>query len=299
LAPWRRTERRTGPRRALAAGALLLGALAPAAGAAADAVAEADAPRTLAFARHGEPVATRDLASLRRALPASVVRVHEPYERGSARFEAFPLPALLDAVYGPGWRDEEELLFTCRDGYQPTVPVARVLRHHAWLAFRRTDQAAFTIRKRESGTLKRIDLGPFYLVWENEDDERIRQEADYGWPYQLVGIDLIRTRDRFPRLAPPPGASEQVHAGFEAFRIHCSKCHKLNGEGGRIGPELNAPDAPLADRDPAWLRSWIESPATIRPGTRMPPLNPELPDRDAVVADLIAYLRAMTDAGGR
>lgn len=266
--------------------------LAPAAGAG----AAADPAHALAFARRSEPVATRDLGWLREVAPPAAVRVHEPYESREMVFEALPFDRVLDAVYTRAWRAEEELLFTCRDGYQPTVPVARVLAHRAWLAFARADRADFSIDKTESGRVQRIDLGPFYLVWENLDDAAIRQEADYGWPYQLVGIDLIRSRDHFPRMTPPPGASPEVRAGFAAFRIHCSRCHPLNGEGGRIGPELNGP-APLVEiRDGDFLRAWIEDPARIRPGSRMPPLNPALPERARTLDAIIAYLRAMAVA---
>ncbi len=277
--------------RALVLGFLLTGLVQPA------------QARELAFSRHAEPVSTRSLDGLRAAVPPGTVRVHEPYEAREVAFSALPFDRVLDAVYTPTWRGEEELLFTCRDGYQPTIPVKRVLSHRAWLAFDRTDTEGFTIQKRESGEVVQIDLGPFYLVWENLEDAQIRQEADYGWPYQLVGIDLIRRLDRFPRMAPPPDASVQVLDGFAAFRVHCSKCHKLNGEGGSLGPELNAAVSPLKVRDPTWLRTWIENPSRIRPDARMPPLNPSLPDRARTVDEILAYLEVMVaagpDAGGR
>jgi mono/diheme cytochrome c family protein len=260
-------------------------------------VANAAQGPEIAFSRRSEPVATRDFAWLSRVAPHAEIRVHEPYEDGEATFAALPLAALLDAVYTPSWREEEELLFTCRDGYQPTVPVARLLAHRAWLAYARTDRSRFTIDKRESGVTQEIALGPFYLIWENLEDERIRQEADYGWPYQLVGIDLIRRRDRFPRMTPPPDSSDRVLAGFQAFRIHCSKCHPLNGEGGSIGPELNHAASPALTRDPDWLRDWIEDPSRILPNARMPALNPALPDRERTVDEILAYLRAMATAG--
>jgi mono/diheme cytochrome c family protein len=285
-----RTRRSALPRLGLAL-ALFVAAAAPRAGAASEPAA---AP--LAFARHAEPVATRSLAWLREAVPASVVRVHEPYEAREVAFEALPFDRVLDAIYTPSWRSEEEILFTCRDGYQPTVPVGRVLAHRAWLAFRRADQPDFAIRKPESGTLLETELGPFYLVWENLDDAAVRREGDYGWPYQLVGVELIRARDRFPAMTPPPGSPPDVLAGFAAFRVHCSRCHKLNGEGGGIGPELNAGASPLEYRDQDWLRAWIEDPARIRPGTRMPPLDPLLPDRAATADRILAYLHAMVTA---
>lgn len=247
----------------------------------------------LAFARHGETVGERSLAALRATAVPATVRVFEPYEGREVSFGALPFVALLDHVYGEDWRAEEEILFTCSDGYQPTVPVQRVLDHTAWLAFERRDQQGFTIRKRESGESRTVELGPFYLVWENLDDARVRQEADYGWPYQLVAVDLIRARERFPGLAPPADAAPAVRAGFQAFRVHCSKCHQLNGEGGSIGPPLMAAASPLAQRDPDWLRAWIEDPASIQPTARMPALNPALPDRARTVDEILAYLAAM------
>jgi mono/diheme cytochrome c family protein len=285
-------SRRVAARRCVLASFLLLLFSGPAAQA-----QQGDESRTLAFSRRSEPVASRTLASLSAAIPPATVRVFEPYEAREVDFVALPLEQVLDAVYSTSWRSEEELLFTCSDGYQPTVPVERVLSHKAWLAFDRVDQDGFTVRKSESGSVKRIAVGPFYLIWENLEDEQIRLEADYGWPYQLVGVDLIRSRDYFPKMTPAPGASREVMAGFAAYRVHCSKCHKLNGEGGSIGPELNAQASPLEYRDPKWLRSWIEDPSRIKPTTRMPPLNPALPDRARVVEEILAYLTAMVTAG--
>ena len=286
MARWPRTERG----RWLA---LLITTLAPAAPA-----DEGLAP-AIAFARHGEPVVSLDLDALRERVAPVTVRVHEPYEGREASFRALPFAAVLDAAYGPGWRSEEELLFTCRDGYQPSVPVARVLAHRARLAFARADQERFTIRKLESGAHRDVELSPFYLVWENLDDTALRQEADYGWPYQVVGVDLIRARDRFPRMAPPPGAGPEVLAGFAAFRVHCSRCHALNGEGGSIGPELNAAASPLELRGRDWLRTWIADPSRILPTARMEPLNPALPDRERTIDEILAYLEAMASTGSR
>jgi mono/diheme cytochrome c family protein len=247
----------------------------------------------LSFSRHSERVATRDLEWLRQRVEPSTVRVHEPYESREVVFAALPFDRVLDALYTPSWRNEEELLFTCSDGYQPTIPVERVRSHRAWLAFDRADQADFSIQKLESGSVRRIELGPFYLVWENLDDAQVRQEADYGWPYQVVGVDLIRSLDRFPKMTPPSDSLAAVLAGFAAFRVHCSRCHKLNGEGGSIGPELNAASSPLEYRDRDWLRSWIEDPSRIRPEARMPRLNPNLPNRARTVDEILAYLDAM------
>jgi len=265
---------------------------------------DSDTERVLRFARHGDPVATMTIEELASVTMPRSVRVFDPYEGQPIDFEAFPLATVLDAVFSPAWREEEEILFTCSDGYQPTLPVPRVLAHAAWLAFDRVDREGFSIEKFESGTNHRIQLAPFYLVWENLDDEELRGEGDYGWPYQLVGIELIRASERFPAMVPPDDASPDAIAGFSAFRRLCSRCHAINGEGGTIGPDLNVPVNPVEFRDREWLRRWIDDPSAILPTARMPRLNPALPERDETIDRIIEYLEAMagarpnTDGGG-
>jgi cytochrome c2 len=109
-------------------------------------------------------------------------------------------------------------------------------------------------------------------------------------------VDVIRTRERFPRMMPPAGAPDSVRAGFEAFRVHCCRCHTLNGEGGRIGPELNPGVGPVEVRGRYWLRRWIDDPSQLVPNARMERLDPELPDRDRIIDEILAYLQAMADA---
>ncbi len=258
----------------------------------------ADESPTLRFARYGTSVTSLELAELRNLLPSRSVRVHEPYEAREVTFEALALDAILDEVYSPDWREQEEmlLLFSCRDGYQPTLPVQRVLRHRAWLAFDRRDEEGFSVLKFESGSVRRIELSPFYLIWENLSDPQMRIEGDYGWPYQVVQIDLIRAQDRFPRMTPPEDAPADVRAGFAAFRVHCSRCHTINGEGGLIGPELNGDPSLIENRGKDWLRRWIANPSEMRADTRMPRLNPAQPERKETIERIIGYLEAMSAA---
>jgi mono/diheme cytochrome c family protein len=264
----------------------VLGAAAP--------TSRADDAPGLTFSLRGRIQSTRALDELEALATAIEIRVFEPYEARPATFRALPFNQILDAVYGDAWRQEEELLLTCRDGYQPTFPVRRLIDYKAWLAFERPDSAAFSILKLESGERRSVDLSPYYLVWENLEDLELRNQGDYGWPYQLVGVDLIRAQDRYPSMTPPAEASPEVQSGFAAFRVHCSRCHAINGEGGGVGPELNHPLNPIEYREAKWLQQWIRDPASLVPTARMPPLNRELADRDRVIEEILAYLGAIS-----
>lgn len=222
------------------------------------------------------------------------VKVFDPHQRDDElTFRAFPLPDILDAAYGPSWREREAIVFTCRDGYEPTIPVQRVLRHKAFLAVGRADSPEFTLLEHRNDSIKPVELGPFYLIWSNLDDARIRAEGGYGWPYQVVRIDLVSFQSRFGAMAPDADAPKEVRAGFEAFIIHCSRCHSINGHGGKVGPELNYPANPTEYMKEPWLRKWIADPTSMRSAPTMPPLNPKLPDRARIIDDIVAYLEAI------
>jgi cytochrome c2 len=100
-------------------------------------------------------------------------------------------------------------------------------------------------------------------------------------------------------MLPPDGASDAAISGFTAFRMHCSRCHAVNGDGGTIGPDLNFPVNPVEHREAEWLRRWIDDPSAIVATTRMPRLNPALPDREATIEHLLAYLEAMAQSKPR
>ena len=78
---------------------------------------------------------------------------------------------------------------TCSDGYKPSVPVRRFLEHRALLAYARTDQPSdFTLLKGDVQPAKRVALGPWYLVWENQRDATVRAEGDLDFRGTL-GVD--------------------------------------------------------------------------------------------------------------
>ena len=66
-------------------------------------------------------------------------------------------------------------------------------------------------------------------------------------------------------------AVPELARGQQVFEENgCRGCHKLNGVGGVIGPEL---DKVGARRSPEWLKKHFLAPASVTPGSAMPPQN--------------------------
>jgi mono/diheme cytochrome c family protein len=114
-----------------------------------------------------------------------------------------------------------------------------------------------------------------------------------GWPYQVVGVDLVTFAERFPNLAPPKASAAGVNRGFLIFRQECATCHTINGEGGNKAPELNYPTSVTEYFKEAWLRKWITEPTSLRYNTTMPALNKNDPHWKRHLDDVVAYLKAM------
>jgi mono/diheme cytochrome c family protein len=251
----------------------------------------ASQPELLSFSNRGKPVAQLSVAALKQKLPVITITVWEPHEDKNVTYEGFAIGKLFAAVYGDTWKEIDEVLFTCVDGYQPVLPMDRFTRQAGYLVYRRQDQAVFNVQNRFQNE-EDVPLGPYYLVWDNLKSDELRADGANGWPYQVVGIDLVNFVDRFPRLSPPEDASAQAKKGFVAFRENCMACHTVNGEGGDKAPELNYPVSVTEYVPDAWLRKWIMDPRTIRYNATMPAFATH-PQPDILIDDVLAYLKTM------
>ena len=69
----------------------------------------------------------------------------------------------------------------------------------------------------------------------------------------------------------------------KVFNQLCVACHSLGGQGGHVGPALDA----VGDRrDAAYLVKWLHDPPAVKPGTAMP----KLPLSDGQIDELVAFL---------
>ena len=224
--------------------------------------------------------------ALKKDYKAEIVNVLEPHENKTVSFEAISVSELFEANFGKRWQKNDEIIFTCLDGYQASIPMESFSDGAAYLAFRRVDQKEFTIHNKLQNE-KHVNVGPFYLIWKGQG-----KDSKWGasrWPYQVVGIEMINFEKKFSKLFPGSKPDQLTKAGFNLFRMHCLNCHTINGQGGMKGVELNYPMNVTEYIKEPYLRQWIKSPRSMRYTSTMSDFNGTKQDIDAIVH----YLKVM------
>ncbi|AKH36636.1 MULTISPECIES: c-type cytochrome [Nitrosomonas] len=245
------------------------------------------------FKNKGEIVRILHLEEFAAIASERFLKIYEPHDKTMRTYQVYSARSLFDHIFGKNWREAEEIVFLCADGYQPSIPVAKFLAYDAYFAFASADDSPFTLENVLQNN-ETVELEPLYLVWDNLKSTELREEGAAGMPYQIKEIDLTSFAARFPALFPPANASQQVQQGFLHFRKHCIACHTINGQGGGKAPELNYPLSVTEYIQPEYLKRWIDDPSSIRYNTTMPPLVAEISVREKVIEELIAYLKAIS-----
>jgi mono/diheme cytochrome c family protein len=242
---------------------------------------------SLRFARAGGPAQVLTSGALAAACEDVVVAVEDPYYERPKRFRAWPLACVLERGFGApaAALAGEEVLLRALDGYTRATDGAVLAEPGGYLAFADAD-------RKDGGfdpiDYRQADPAPFYLIWKGAGEKDV---VRYPWPYQLAEIEVVRVEDRFPNAVPRDAAPDSLaRRGFDVFRRSCLQCHAINGEGGRVGPELNVPQSIVEYRPEAQLRAFIRDPQQFR-YTQMP-ANPHLTDAD--LDALLAYFRYMS-----
>lgn len=64
----------------------------------------------------------------------------------------------------------------------------------------------------------------------------------------------------------------------------CAMCHKIEGVGGKIGPDLSGVGS---RRDTQWIKGFLKDPKSVKPEAKQPPFKGTDEELDALVAYLM------------
>lgn len=249
---------------------------------------------TLSFLDNGHLVKTMAIEELVRGSELITLAVNNPTDSISKNYQGFGLNLLLNAVFNSEWQGRDAIKFTALDGYQSIIPVQAIIKHQGLIAIGENGVSRFTPLLRKN--TETVDPGPFYLVWENIQDNAAQTDPWLSWPWQLTSIELTSFEREYPQSTPPASSPESVKNGFLGFRQHCMKCHAINGNGGTMGPELNYPVSVTEYWQPAWLTKFIADPQSVRANSKMIAFEGNSDHREALIADIIEYLKVMASS---
>jgi mono/diheme cytochrome c family protein len=269
-------------------------AVAASATATASATSGAQARVSLEFKRDGKRVRSLSLAELEAGVGAETFSVVDPYYNKKKTFAALPLAAVVKRGFDGQDLALEKQHFVLRalDGYTVPIDGTRLLEAGGFLAFDDVDVDSGW----EPIGPQQVSPAPFYLVWRKDEQ---RDTTTHPRPWQLAAIEISPFEASFPHTVPE-GEQEGSPArlGFALFREQCIRCHAINRDGGRIGPDLNVPQSIVEYRPVAQIKSYIKNPLTFRYSTM--PAHPHLSEQN--LDQLVAYFRSMSqrkhDPGG-
>jgi cytochrome c oxidase subunit 2 len=100
----------------------------------------------------------------------------------------------------------------------------------------------------------------------------------------LRAMPQAKLAQKSPAKSTVKGDAVKGRDTFVAQR--CVLCHKIDGSGGVLGPDLTAVGT---RRNAAWLYEYLPKPQAAKPENKMPPVAVKGQDLD----DLVAYLLSL------
>lgn len=199
-------------------------------------------------------------------------------------YRAMPIIPILKKVFGPALQDKDhtEFIFEASDGYLSYASRKTVLSPGGYIAYRDLDMKSGW----EPVGFKQVSPGPYFLIWSQKDKTPAN---GYPWPWALNKIYLVTIKDRYPKVyADKVKKNSSVYKGYQIFKVQCFRCHAIDRQGGKIGPDLAAPKNILDYRSEKFIRQFIRNPSFFR-YSKMPG-HPHLSKKN--MDDLMAYLRS-------
>ncbi|GKS70324.1 hypothetical protein W03_23280 [Nitrosomonas sp. PY1] len=226
-----------------------------------------------------------------------VINVIEPHlsqkdDITEIAYFGYPIAKIFDWLFGSTWQDQGAYIeFIALDGYFSRVKVSRFNQYRAFLAFGIKDKSEFIIDNSEQGE-KNVQLGPYYLIWDNIDEPELVAEGATNWPYQITEI-VISKQDKQALL--PPDLAEMYSEHAELTQKYCLTCHQVNGYGGSKWPINLASQIKKMSKEA--FKSWVLNPRAQNPATSMPPLLETLTEmkRQEIADKIYEYLLVLPE----
>ena len=247
------------------------------------------ATTNLSFLRDGQVVKQLDLETLRQKCEVAAIVIEDPYYKKKKSFLAFALRDVLALGFGKPVKElaKEELQFEALDGYVKPASGARATEEGGYLAFGDADRSKGGSVGWEPIDRRGLDPGPYYVVWAKDGQT---DAAGYPWPFELTSIEIVHFATKYAHTLPTAAAAGSAPwKGFETFRTQCIGCHSVNGEGGKIGPDLNVPQSIVEYRPVGQVKAYIRDPQTFRYSTM--PSHRDLTDQQ--LDELVSYFSTM------
>ena len=224
------------------------------------------------------------LQELKTKLKSHSVKINDPIYQSGKEFDGFLLKDVLELAGVDFSTQADEVIFGTIDGYAPNVTFAKIKTHRAYVTYQEHGTPGKFALVSQGKT--KISPLPFYLVWEEGN-----ALAGVPWPYQLVRLEVVDWKQKYPHVFPEAAAEgSAVMNGFALFKAECIRCHSMNLEGGDVGPELNAPLNITEYWSAENLRAYIQDNSKFRYKSKMPQFTKFTTQQ---LDELLAYLLAM------
>jgi len=238
----------------------------------------------LKFLTSGKAVDGITLDVMKSKLRTYKVELYDIEYKKDKRYSGFRVEDVLRLAYGDRLDnpDYTDIAFTALDGYESVSVLPKMKEEGGYIVFEDLDTGHWEPVGREQA-----NPGPFYLVWTGKTQT---PENEYPWPWQIASINIMRFPDQYPHVFPAGARTDSAaYKGYEIFKGRCVRCHSMSQQGGKVGPDLNAPKSIVTYRPEYIIKEFIKHPSQYR-YTQMPD-HTDLTDED--LNNLIAYFRYM------
>ncbi len=178
----------------------------------------------------------------------------------------------------------KSFMMRASDGYSVLIRGDQLLEDDAYLAVEDNEHPDWELVGEQ-----KANPGPVYMIWKKPEHHDL-----HAWPrpWQLAHIEIATFEEAYAKIIPQNIEEDSLAAkGFELFKHNCVRCHAVNRQGGRLGPELNVPQNITEYRPEEQIKAYIKNPLTFRYGS-MPAFEQFEPEElDAIVA----YFKVMRD----